>query len=436
VAEDPYLDPRTGVLRNRLGLVDAEELRSAEADITAAELFRMEVTPSLGEGHFDLTHLRALHAQIFGEIYSWAGKLRTVDIAKEAQFCLAQHLEAFAKTVFEELAQQKFLVGLGRAETVTAVGSLYGQLNALHPFREGNGRAQRAFLSQLGVAGGWRLRWADLDPAANDEASYHSLASGDDSGLIEIIDELLEEVPKPNYNFGGPRRAVLVASRVAEELGAQLEDIRRGPYPQRYRCHLCRLDGLMAQESTVLLVEPLPRFGIRVVFAHARCGRSTVLPPVSARAVRARQQVHESEGEDATGVAILSPDGSAAFVWSLDIPVLGLTEADPVDPWLDKMLNLGFELTSTGMPPKDPTPGWHVVVRQGVLEVEINAPEGTIAYLGPLFEDEGAWVDAVAATGRCALLTTSRADLSREGLSAAAERGRLLVALATAVVEP
>ena len=82
---DPYLDLQAGVLRNRLGLTDPEQLRRAEAGLTAVRLAQLAARPL--PGHYDLEHLQAFHRLIFGEVYDWAGELRTVSLGKSALFC-------------------------------------------------------------------------------------------------------------------------------------------------------------------------------------------------------------------------------------------------------------------------------------------------------------------------------------------------------------
>jgi cell filamentation protein len=94
VSQDPYLDPLTGVLRNRLGLTHLDELDRAEADLTGYRL--VELGERALPGAYDLAHLQAFHRFIFGDLYGWAGELRTVSIAKTDLFCLPQNLLSFA----------------------------------------------------------------------------------------------------------------------------------------------------------------------------------------------------------------------------------------------------------------------------------------------------------------------------------------------------
>jgi cell filamentation protein len=139
VSDDPYLDPATGMLRNSLGLTDQAALDRAETRITTLRLFQLAEQPL--PGALDFAHLCAFHRFVFGDIYPWAGEVRTVSIAKGLPFCLPQHIESFAEEIFTRLAAADYLRGRDRAEFIDGLTELLGDLNALHPFRDGNGRA-------------------------------------------------------------------------------------------------------------------------------------------------------------------------------------------------------------------------------------------------------------------------------------------------------
>ena len=138
--------------------------------------------------------LQDFHEHIFGDVYDWAGQLRTVSIGKGQLFCLPQHLESFADEVFTNLHRAELLRGRDLDEFVTGLAELLGDINALHPFREGNGRTQRAFLAQLARDAGYELRWTAMDPAENDQASRLSLA-GDPSALHTMLARLVRPLP-------------------------------------------------------------------------------------------------------------------------------------------------------------------------------------------------------------------------------------------------
>jgi cell filamentation protein len=190
-AEDPYTDPQTGVLRNLLGITDQETLAWAETDLTDAKLTWLADNPI--PGAYDLRHLQAFHRVVFGDIYEWAGDLRMVAISKTGTelFCLPQHIETVADEILNGLRNENRLRGLTRARFVDRLAHYLGEVNALHPFREGNGRTQRAFLNQLGEEAGWRLRWSRADSDENDAASRASLL-GDPEPLRKMIGGIVE----------------------------------------------------------------------------------------------------------------------------------------------------------------------------------------------------------------------------------------------------
>ena len=189
---DPYLLP-SGALRNKLGITDPRALSEAEADISRARLAILTSRPLPGD--YDMAHLQRFHSVIFGDVYPWAGELRTVDLTKWTSFCPVRNICAYADEVFGRLRSANWLRGLPRADFVREIAALYGDVNALHPFREGNGRAQRAFLGQLSSEAGWSLRWSDLSAIENTEASVKSFL-GDNGPLERMMDKLVGGRPE------------------------------------------------------------------------------------------------------------------------------------------------------------------------------------------------------------------------------------------------
>jgi cell filamentation protein len=188
VSWDPYLDLDTGVLHNRLGISDRAELARAEADLTASRLYDLQRTRLTGD--YDLDHLRSFHRAIFADVYEWAGELRTVSIGRGGLFCLPGDLLSSGSEVFGRLAHARYLRGLDRETFVDRLADLLADVNFLHPFREGNGRTQRAFLAQLARDAGHRIRWALMDPGVNISASRAALR-GDNTQLRALLERLV-----------------------------------------------------------------------------------------------------------------------------------------------------------------------------------------------------------------------------------------------------
>jgi cell filamentation protein len=188
---DVYLDPISGVLRNRFGVEDATELEELEARIVAAR--SRELVKSPLKGRFNLAHLQAIHRYLFGDLYEWAGQIRTVDISKNGHmFAHHAHIAGAAGEIFHKLEVEKYLAGLGVDAFCLRAAYYFGEINALHPFREGNGRTQREFLSHLAHASGYYIAWEDVDPSEMMKASIASFL-GDLSGLTAILREHLKE---------------------------------------------------------------------------------------------------------------------------------------------------------------------------------------------------------------------------------------------------
>lgn len=100
---NPYTDAATGILRNRLGLVTGADLEAAEREITHSALILLREEPA--PPGYDLPHVREIHRRIFGDIYDWAGEIRTAAIAKGSLFCLPQHIEPSAAGIFRSIAR-------------------------------------------------------------------------------------------------------------------------------------------------------------------------------------------------------------------------------------------------------------------------------------------------------------------------------------------
>ncbi|HCT76763.1 MAG TPA: cell filamentation protein Fic [Micromonosporaceae bacterium] len=186
---DPYVDPRTGVLINKLGIADADQLQQAVADVSAARLGQLAIRPLAGL--YDLVHLRQFHKRIFGDVFAWAGQIRSVQIFKETGFCLPQHIESYAADEFAKLAKDDYLKNLPLHQFVQKLAYYHAEINEMHPFREGNGRAQRAFLRQLASDAGYQLDWNLIDAEENTSAAVAA-----HQGDLEPLTRLLAVIVK------------------------------------------------------------------------------------------------------------------------------------------------------------------------------------------------------------------------------------------------
>lgn len=172
--DSKYCYPHSSVLKNKLGIQDAKELSEAERRITSLNILELKDKPVRGK--FDLKHLRDIHHAIFHDIFAWAGQLRTVNIAKGNQFCLSQHLESYADGIFNKLKDENWLLGKSGHEMPERLTYYLSEINVLHPFREGNGRAQRVFIEYLAQCAGFYVDFSQVDSKEMIEASALSFA--------------------------------------------------------------------------------------------------------------------------------------------------------------------------------------------------------------------------------------------------------------------
>jgi cell filamentation protein len=170
MSDDPYLYPATTILRNRLGIRNAEQLEAFE------RLMAMQrAAEGIPTGDFDLAHLQAIHGHLFQDVYDWAGQIRTVELNKGGhQFMFRQYIQTGMADIHRRIVKADYLTGLSLADFAAGAGEIMADINYVHPFREGNGRAQLLYLRQVSIAAGHRLDLRHIDPNAWIEASKHA----------------------------------------------------------------------------------------------------------------------------------------------------------------------------------------------------------------------------------------------------------------------
>lgn len=159
--EDPYLIPGSTCLKNLLGITETRLLLKAEAEISTAAFAELIALPV--DSTFDLNHLCRIHSCLFGDVYPWAGQIRKTEISKGGKLFLPYSLvESISAGVFAALRQEEYLQNLDIEEFAKRAGYYLGKINMIHPFREGNGRAQRVLLDQLAELSGFAFEWSGV----------------------------------------------------------------------------------------------------------------------------------------------------------------------------------------------------------------------------------------------------------------------------------
>ena len=183
---DPYCYPGSGVLRNKAGFTSADELEQFETAMTFAR--SDEPLPS---GHLSVSHYRAIHHHLFQDVYDWAGKFRTVRLTKGAStFCYPENIASEMRRRFARLKDQDYLRGLDAATFAQNAAHFLAEVNAIHPFREGNGRTQLTFMALVAQRAEFPLDLDRLDPAATLAAMIESFR-GNEASLVAILLNLI-----------------------------------------------------------------------------------------------------------------------------------------------------------------------------------------------------------------------------------------------------
>lgn len=195
-SNDPYFDENIGDLRNLLGATTSEELKAFEAQVVFANELELE-SVNIPRTN-DLNELLLIHKQLFKGVYDWAGKIRTVDIRKNAKdsefFLILSKINDATNYVFSELAKEKYLNNLAKDKFIERLAYFYDQLNFIHPFREGNGRSQRVFWGRVARDAGYRIDWSLVDDDENDKASRIAAENMDLSKLETMFTKIVEKL--------------------------------------------------------------------------------------------------------------------------------------------------------------------------------------------------------------------------------------------------
>ena len=184
--EDPYLIPGTQTLINKFGIRNAEKLQ----DLESAIYIRLNVTSLLPKGDLDYNHLKSIHQHLFGKLYDWAGQERTVDIIKgHSHFARKEFIAKESNKLFLKLKTDRYLQNLKHTDFCRKLSFYFNEINAAHPFREGNGRTLRAFFDVLSERAGYRLAWENLNLKEYVAANISGF-NGDYAPLTKLFEQI------------------------------------------------------------------------------------------------------------------------------------------------------------------------------------------------------------------------------------------------------
>nr|WP_255616728.1 Fic family protein [Aurantimonas sp. VKM B-3413] len=183
--------PGTDVLGNKAGIEDPEAL--AEFELS---MFLIRADEEFPPGALDYAHYRALHHHLFQDVYAWAGEPRRIRIGKGGNwFCYPEYIDRVMIRIFSDLAAENHLMGLAPAAFAAQAAHVLAEINAVHPFREGNGRTQLTFLTLLAENAGFTLDADVLEPQTVIGAMIDSF-SGDEVALAALVESALHGKPQ------------------------------------------------------------------------------------------------------------------------------------------------------------------------------------------------------------------------------------------------
>lgn len=185
-----YCYPGTDVLINLFDVRDEEKLKELEKVYSLLRLSELQIKKPADP--LDVRAFLAIHRYLLQDVYPFAGELRKEMISKgSSAFAHPKHIEAHLLKIFNELETENYLKGLPRDQLISRLAYFLSELNALHPFREGNGRSIREFARQLMLNAGCRLDWEKVREPAEIINAFVDSFNKDNNRLEGLLDQII-----------------------------------------------------------------------------------------------------------------------------------------------------------------------------------------------------------------------------------------------------
>ena len=186
-----YCYPGTDVLINKLKIKGDNALTIAEREITSLKMLMLYNNPIAKTYNFDT--LCKIHKTIFEDIYEWAGSIRRGDFFSKGHsiFCRGQFILENASKIMENLKKENFLQQLDKPKFIERTAYYMGEVNALHPFRDGNGRTHREFFRQLSLNAKYILDFSKTEKEELLAADIEAF-NGNYDRLIKILEKTIQ----------------------------------------------------------------------------------------------------------------------------------------------------------------------------------------------------------------------------------------------------
>ena len=174
----------TTCLINKLGITDENKLKEFEGAVTFAKASELELNPI--SDTFDVEHYKLIHKYLFEDIFDWAGEYRTVNISKKGtKFASADQISDLMNACFMRLKDNDYFQNKSFDEFIDNIVDFYCVTNMIHPFREGNGRTQRLFISQLIRFNNYDIDFSSIDKDELMIATIHAA-----NGIVDYLKDI------------------------------------------------------------------------------------------------------------------------------------------------------------------------------------------------------------------------------------------------------
>jgi cell filamentation protein len=194
----PYVDPATGILINKLGLTDADALQWAEGFHTKLAA-RDALNFADGARHLNEETFKQIHRMLFGAVYEWAGEFRSIHIRKEEgglPFAPPDRLEGqMGERILPTVNRTAQRAGSDDRVFADALGVCWGELNVLHPMREGNGRSTQIIVNALAHRHGRDIDWRKVSREQEHAAAKAAMTS-DHTAYIKLLEGALRPLDR------------------------------------------------------------------------------------------------------------------------------------------------------------------------------------------------------------------------------------------------
>lgn len=185
------------VLINKFNCTNPDELQKKESFFSERAITRILANPSVAINQFGINLLSTLHYFLFGKTYDWAGKPRTEPIAKGGtEFSDPKDVPYMLKAACDHIKEQNNYKGQSLGELVHSLASTHANLNLIHPFREGNGRTIRLFMTLLARYNGYDLNYALVPKQKQIQADNAALVYNDCTALANMYNNIILYPPE------------------------------------------------------------------------------------------------------------------------------------------------------------------------------------------------------------------------------------------------